>query len=89
MGRRNRERVERIRSGAEIPISAREQSTAQRPWRRCGKCGHYVAETLARQHIKDCWGTEIKDSDPIPETVPKRLLTPTERQLRKYGGAAK
>ncbi len=40
----------------------------------CKKCHTVVPESLARDHIRKCWGMRgmpIGDNDPIPEEVPK------------------
>jgi len=37
----------------------------------CGKCGDIVSRTGARDHIRKCWKYQIKDTDPIPATIPE------------------
>ena len=85
MGRRDRERVARIQTGTELPISIQRTTDAGpvEHMRLCRKCNHIVPESRARQHIRDCWGMPIKDTDPIPEKPPPGKTFPI-----KVGGNA-
>lgn len=69
MGRRDRERRERIIAGVE---QARTPAPKER-MRLCNVCRHLVPESQCRQHIRDCWGIKIADNDPIPEKVPMHV----------------
>lgn len=77
MGKRNRERVARIEAGLEYPMSIRRGTvgTPIERMRHCLKCHLIVPETRARQHIRECWGIPIKDSDPIPERPPEEVIS--------------
>ena len=56
MGRRNRERLKRIKDGTELPRSATDP--ARRPgylrFFRCRKCRHTVIESGLEQHKQQC-----------------------------------
>ncbi len=69
MGGQNQERIRKIKAGEVLPLSATQHTSALR-YRRCGKCGHLVTDSGSRAHIRECWGTDIKDTDPIPTKVP-------------------
>jgi hypothetical protein len=76
VGRQNKERIKRIQAGLEMPIGAKAKETVKPVERmlHCRKCHHVVAESRARQHIRECWPMPIGDDDPIPTQVPKRFL---------------
>lgn len=76
MGIRNRERIQRLQEGKEVPLSvlAKLGAKPREVLRLCGKCKHVVPESRARQHIRDCWKMDIGDDDPIPKTVPQQVL---------------
>jgi len=66
MGRRDRERRERIVRGLEQPRSPRAAT------RRCLACLADIPLVACRQHIRECWGIELPESAPIPDKVPPR-----------------
>lgn len=73
MGRRNRERIERIRAGIEMPISLMVKTsqptlklTTKPALLHCMMCNNTVLSTEVRQHIKDCWGVELAANEPVP-----------------------
>jgi len=53
MGRRNRERKERIKAGKEMPRSATD-SSPQLVLYRCKTCGHLISETGLEKHKEEC-----------------------------------
>ena len=69
MGRRDRERRERIQVGIEDPRSP----TPRQKSLLCGVCHRLVPENEARQHMRDCWKVKVKDKDPIPAQVPDKV----------------
>jgi hypothetical protein len=76
MGKRKKERLQRINLGLENPIS-------QRP-RFCLLCGRPVQVVDCRQHIHDCWGIDLKPDEPIPWVPPKEaIIKYSQRQMQK------
>ena len=67
MGRRDRERIARIQTGVEMPRSVTNIGASRPLFRLCKKCGNRVTDTLARRHIKDCWGMDWPEDKPIPD----------------------
>lgn len=56
MGKRNRERKERIKAGKELPRSATDSPRRPKYFRyfRCRTCGHFVIETGLEKHKEEC-----------------------------------
>lgn len=53
MGKRDRERIERIKAGTELPLSATRLSS--RPvFYQCRTCGHFVIESGLEKHREEC-----------------------------------
>jgi hypothetical protein len=59
LGRQSRERKQRIQAGLEKPIGKSEILF-------CKYCRKSIELVEAREHIKKCWGYQIKDIEPIP-----------------------
>ena len=75
MGKRDRERIERIKAGTESPISTKAPENRRLLIRTCKKCGHQVTDSGARAHIKECWGIDWPEDKPIPNEVPDYVKT--------------
>jgi hypothetical protein len=71
MGKVHRERLARIRAGLEVPIHV---EAARLMW--CRNCGEQqIPLYQARNHIRKCWGYDIKDDEPIPDIPRGPLVT--------------
>ena len=70
MGRHDRERKGRIVQGLEAPLVTTVARTLGSQFRHYKKCGITVSETVARRHIKECWGIDWPENEPIPDYVP-------------------
>ena len=74
MGRRDRERIERINKGLEMPRSCSRltaSSTLIVPERTgkvlvCHLCGRLVLPDKTREHISKCWGVTLNPGEPVP-----------------------
>jgi hypothetical protein len=76
MGKRDKERLQRINLGLENPISGKP--------RFCLLCHKQVKVLDCRQHIHDCWGIELGPDDPIPPVPPREaVINYLERQKQK------
>jgi hypothetical protein len=71
MGRRARERRQRIEAGLEKPISQRKPGDKML---RCPRCKVNVPESQARQHMKECWGVDLPEEGPVPIGQTRRRL---------------
>ncbi len=79
MGRRNRERIERIRAGLELPIAVKEHLTPTlleygKVILTCCWCGNPVLSTDIREHANTCWGVNIGAGESVPFVRSKEHL---------------
>lgn len=73
MGRLKRLHRERVIAKLEPPFRSTGTAWVPKPL-RCRKCNSVVPFVEARNHIRECWPMEIKDNEPIPDSVPMQYL---------------
>jgi hypothetical protein len=66
LGRQDRERIQRIIEGKELPRAAENAKASNVKMLLCKNCGSDVPAHEARVHIQKCWGLSLLQSEPIP-----------------------